>query len=240
MRESGSQTLNSLSIPLSNKTTGNIYSNKGEGMRENGAQTFHSLSIPISNKTKLINTQQIKSGEDYAVELNYPIDSNEDYKKGYDNSNMDAYLIDFKPKHFSLHTHKDIESNEFKETESMIHNNQNTSLRNVESRQLKAKVFVFNSSEERDKNESSKVTSTTQTILNKDKSRKINQMKNNTNQTGTKLGKEKTNVELEGKKQSEEDEPETGDAKVIKPWMLWRGGIPGYWQFNRTTGRLRS
>ena len=53
-------------------------------------------------------------------------------------------------------------------------------------------------------------------------------MKNNTNQTGTKLGKEKTNVELEGKKQSEEDEPETGDAKVIKPWMLWRGGIPGY------------
>ena len=51
----------------------------------------------------------------------------------------------------------------------MIHNNKNTSLRNVESRQLKAKVFVFNSSEESDKNESSKVTSTTQTILNKDK-----------------------------------------------------------------------
>ena len=222
MRENGSQTLNSLSIPLSKKTNSNIHSNKGEGMRGNGPQTFHSLSIPKSNKTKLSNTKQIKSGEDYAVE---------DYKNDYDTSNMDEYSIAFKPKHFSLHYRKDIESNELRDTESMNTKNKNTSLRDGEPRQLKAKVFVLSSSEESDQKELSKVASTTQKIMNKDESRKISKIKKSTNQAGTKLGKEKTNVE--GKKQSEDDEPETGDAKGIKPWILWRGGSPGFWKFIR-------
>ena len=214
-------------LKTSNKLKENK-NNKGEG------KTFHLLLTQISNKTKVIKTQKSKGGKDY-LGVNSPIDSNEDNKKEYDESNMDDYLTDFEPKYFSLNNHKDVESNKSQQTEIMINNNKNTSSRDVKSGEFKANVSVINRSEESDTSDSSKVNSTTEKILIQEKSTKIG-----TNQTGSNQGKNNRNVELKGIKQSDEDEPETGDAKVIKQWILWRGGIPGFWHLNRNTVRLRS
>ena len=39
-------------------------------------------------------------------------------------------------------------------------------------------------------------------------------------------------------KQTEETEPLTGEAKVVKPWLLWVGGDPGHWRLNRTAATM--
>ena len=240
------KTLNSSSIPLSKKSKENKIE-VGQDYNEDSIKEikekkiFNSLFVPLSTKAKGNKTNEKETGKDYNNELNNPIDSNEDNKKDYADSNME-------------------ESKEPKEKENVISNTKQISSSNDKARKFNEKVFALKSQERTKTNKFKKGGGAKQTTLKKENSNKLNGMKgqpNNTNETRTALGSEKTNVEvedkghkeekepqingeIEAKSHTEEKEPQTGDAKVTKPWLLWRGGQPGYWELNRTTVGLRS
>ena len=78
----------------------------------------------------------------------------------------------------------------------------------------------------------------------KKKSKKNVATKNNYIKGHTKtkdISKRKNKHEIVSTKTKQEKLPSTADATVKKTFMIWRGGIPGYWGLNITSaaGRQR-
>ena len=230
------KTFNSLVIPLSKKSKESKAKKSEDGQDYNEdstkeikkKKTFNSLFIPLSRKSQGNKTNEKESGKDYNEESNNPIDSNEDNTKDFSHSNIDK-------------------SKEPKEKENMISNTKQISSSKGKSRKFDAKLFALKSQDGTETNESKKGSGAKKTSLKQESLSTPDKMKgqptgiNSTNDTRTAPGSETTNnEELEGKSHTEEKEPQTGDAKVTKPWLLWMGGQPGYWKLNGTTDGLRS